>query len=206
MFNLFARKSTGSVSATPNVENEPVPFPTSVEVSVPNVQEPSALGATIDSIAATLTISGTDEQITDLAATAEAERIAESLDALISSIPAKILHEYTVSHLRNASPPTLFALSTFFSALSPPELLHCVRCHKEYFEVENSDRSCLVAHDDDSAEVERVGAGKARASGKAGAGYETLWGCCGKVTEGDGSEGPPDGWCYEVGFESLLDL
>ncbi|KAJ7903491.1 hypothetical protein B0H14DRAFT_3851293 [Mycena olivaceomarginata] len=47
---------------------------------------------------------------------------------------------------------------------------------------------CLVGHDDDSAEVERVGKG---------AGYETLWGCCGKTVDGDGDMGPPDGWCYE---------
>jgi hypothetical protein len=46
-----------------------------------------------------------------------------------------------------------------------------------------------VAHDDDSAEVERVG--------KASGGYQTLWGCCGKTVEGDGDMGPPDGWCYE---------
>ncbi|KAI6101672.1 hypothetical protein EDD16DRAFT_1482335, partial [Pisolithus croceorrhizus] len=27
--------------------------------------------------------------------------------------------------------------------------------------------------------------------------YETLWGFCGKTAEGNGGEGPPDGWCYE---------
>lgn len=66
--------------------------------------------------------------------------------------------------------------------------------------MENDDRSCLIGHDDDSAEVERVG----RASG----GYETLWGCCGKTVEGDGDMGPPDGWCYEgkhtVSFSTLF--
>jgi len=24
-----------------------------------------------------------------------------------------------------------------------------------------------------------------------------LWQCCGKTVEGDGDQGPPDGWCYE---------
>ncbi|KAJ7589109.1 hypothetical protein C8J56DRAFT_937785 [Mycena floridula] len=115
---------------------------------------------------------------------------AESLHALIQSIPPKILHEYMLSHLiaPPVAPETMMHLLAFFSALAPPAKLHCVRCHKDYFEVENTDRSCLVPHDDDSAEVERAGANK---------GYETLWGCCGKTVEGDGDMGPPDGWCYE---------
>jgi len=50
-----------------------------------------------------------------------------------------------------------------------------------------------VPHDDESAEVERVG----RGTGMRVAEYETLWGCCGKTVEGDGDMGPPDGWCYE---------
>ena len=73
---------------------------------------------------------------------------------------------------------------------------HCVRCHKDFTDVENTDRSCLVPHDDESAEVERVG--RSRKVGAAeGPVYETLWGCCGKTVEGDGDQGPPDGWCYE---------
>ncbi|KAJ7707670.1 hypothetical protein B0H17DRAFT_526459 [Mycena rosella] len=69
-----------------------------------------------------------------------------------------------------------------------PPTLHCVPLPQRLFDVENNDRSCLIGHDDDSAEVERVGKG---------AGYETLWGCCGKTVDGDGDMGPPDGWCYE---------
>jgi len=88
-----------------------------------------------------------------------------------------------------------------------------MRCHKDFVEVENDDRSCLVPHDDESAEVERVGinlnlsfvggdgkGGKRRGKGRTGgegSTFETLWGCCGKVVEGDGDQGPPDGWCYE---------
>lgn len=57
----------------------------------------------------------------------------------------------------------------------------------------------MVPHDDESALVERVGlttkkVGRRRAEGME---YETLWGCCGKLTEGNGDQGPPDGWCYE---------
>ncbi|KXN88973.1 hypothetical protein AN958_06435, partial [Leucoagaricus sp. SymC.cos] len=136
------------------------------------------------------------------------------LHALIASVPAQTLHAYTLAHLIPASQPlsplsfphiplpseppsprTLTALTNFFANLVPPPRLHCVRCHKSYFEVENTDRSCLVPHDDESAEVERVGAtGRSKGIGTE---YETLWGCCGKTVEGDGDMGPPDGWCYE---------
>ncbi|CAK5268457.1 unnamed protein product [Mycena citricolor] len=108
------------------------------------------------------------------------------LHALIESIPPKALHAYVLARISHASPQHVGPLAQFFSALEPPPTLHCVRCHKGYFEVENNDRSCLIGHDDESAEVERVGGG-----------YETLFGCCGKTVEGEGDMGPPDGWCYE---------
>ncbi|KAL0576589.1 hypothetical protein V5O48_005382 [Marasmius crinis-equi] len=136
-----------------------------------------------------------------------------ALYELISSVPPKILHEYTLTHLippsadskrgtklnvkqnpiHTPSSVTLTHLTSFFSSLTPPPRLHCVRCHKFYYDAENSDRSCLVAHDDESAEVERVGSGR----GESGTQYETHWGCCEKTVEGDGDMGPPDGWCYE---------
>ena len=44
------------------------------------------------------------------------------------------------------------------------------------------DRSCVMEHDDNSTDVQYG---------------ETTWGCCGQTVEGDGSDGPPAGWCYE---------
>lgn len=134
----------------------------------------------------------------------------KALYDLILTIPPKTLHAYTLAHLRPPppsattssvlgllpdstprplSPNTLTKLTTFFSTLAPPPLLHCVRCHKDFYDIENEekDKACRVAHDDESALVSRV----------PGGGYETLWGCCGQTASGDGSEGPPDGWCYE---------
>ncbi|KZT03344.1 uncharacterized protein LAESUDRAFT_789640, partial [Laetiporus sulphureus 93-53] len=88
---------------------------------------------------------------------------------------------------------------TFFAELVPSSWLHCVRCHKDYVEVKNDDRSCLVPHNDKSAEVEHIG--RTARSGRLvidpGMIYKMLWGCYGKLTEGDGDQGPPDGWCYE---------
>ena len=120
-----------------------------------------------------------------------------ALQALLMTIPPKILHDYTLARLQETAEPlspfTLTVLTSFFSALTPPPLLHCVRCHKGFFDIENNDRSCTVPHDDDTALIERIGKRNGRVAGE----YETLWGCCGKTVEGDGDQGPPDGWCYE---------
>lgn len=136
----------------------------------------------------------------------DAEQVTDptTLYNLIASVPAQTLHSYTLNHLSSSpstflpfptttvplSPQTLTTLVKFFASLTPPPRLHCVRCHRGFFELENTDRSCTVAHDDDSAIVERVRTGL-------GTEYETLWGCCEKTVEGDGDMGPPDGWCYE---------
>ncbi|KAJ3478468.1 hypothetical protein NLI96_g9730 [Meripilus lineatus] len=122
-----------------------------------------------------------------------------SLATLIQSIPAKIVHTYLLTHIPGAQDDVIQSLGTFFESIAPPPKLHCVRCHKDYVDIENDDRSCLVPHDDESALVERVGlttkkVGRRRAEGME---YETLWGCCGEVTDGNGDQGPPDGWCYE---------
>ncbi|KAG1877414.1 hypothetical protein F4604DRAFT_1880391 [Suillus subluteus] len=93
------------------------------------------------------------------------------------------LHAYTLAHLSPTSDPPLIppspriltALTHFFHELSPPPQLHCLS---------NTDTSCRIPHDDESALVDR-------------AAYETLWGCCGGSVEGTGDMGPPDGWCYE---------
>lgn len=116
----------------------------------------------------------------------------EALHALVTSIPPKTLHAYVLAQIPACAPDTLAALAAFFATAKPPPLLHCVRCHADYTEVENGERSCRVPHDDDSAEIEWVGR-----SGKYNSEYETYWDCCGKTVEGEGDLGPPDGWCYE---------
>ncbi|KAL1747278.1 hypothetical protein HDZ31DRAFT_72381 [Schizophyllum fasciatum] len=109
-----------------------------------------------------------------------------ALRALMNTMPAPSLKDYVLQNLE-ASPVNQEVLD-FFKDMAPPPLLHCLRCHSDYFDVENTPTSCRVPHDDESTLVERVGGGR---------GYETLWQCCGKTTEGDGDQGPPDGWCYE---------
>lgn len=108
---------------------------------------------------------------------------------LVASVPPKTVHAYILDRLPTLSTPSTSAeaILSFFSELQPPPRMHCVRCHKFYFDVDNNDRSCLVPHDDDSAEVERAGLGKS----------QTLYSCCEKTVEGDGDQGPPDGWCFE---------
>jgi len=115
----------------------------------------------------------------------------ETLHSLVTSIPAKTLHAYVLDNIPAAPPDTLAALASFFATLSPPPLLHCVRCHEDYTDIDNGDRSCHVPHDDDSAFVEWAGHKRGDSD------YETYYGCCGKTVEGEGDLGPPDGWCYE---------
>lgn len=146
------------------------------------------------------------------------EGAVEALLELLPSIPAKTLHTYTTTHLNhisttlsnasNDSPipasqvpsAQIPALLAFFATLTPPPQLHCVRCHKEYVEVENTDRSCLVAHDDESAEVERVG--RSRAAGEIGTEYETIWNCCGKTVRHFLRSTPP--FCHKNGFIDIV--
>ncbi|KAJ7104114.1 hypothetical protein B0H15DRAFT_8879 [Mycena belliarum] len=166
VFGLFSRKSP------------PKPESNAVQLRTPSPSVVDSSSGPVDDICPPITPSPPPEEVTDPTA----------LRALIQAVPAKTVHAYTLAHLARASPQTLTYLAAFFADLAVPPTLHCVRCHKGYFDVENDDRSCLIGHDDDSAEVERIGKG---------AGYETLWGCCGKTVDGDGDMGPPDGWCYE---------
>jgi hypothetical protein len=102
-------------------------------------------------------------------------------------------HARPVHHPSQASPcSTLTLFKSFFAKLTPPpRRLHCVHCHNFYHEIDDDDRSGLsVPHDDDSAR------GGEELEGGVGS-YETLYGCCGRTVEGEGDNGPPDGWRYE---------
>ncbi|KAI9429956.1 hypothetical protein H4582DRAFT_2064376 [Lactarius indigo] len=116
----------------------------------------------------------------------------EALHAVISKIPTKTLHAYVLARLPTAPPDTFAAFASFFAEIAPPPLLHCVRCHSDYIEVENDDRSCQVPHDESSGEIEWVSS-----VGRNDSEYQTEYGCCGKTVDGEGDMGPPDGWCYE---------
>lgn len=100
----------------------------------------------------------------------------EELLTLLKRVPAPVVHSYLLTRLPRVTESEASTLSNFFSELRPPPQLHCVRCHKEYTEVENTDRSCLIPHDDESAIVEHVGSTKRHT-------YETLWGCCNRTVE-----------------------
>ncbi|KAI9447633.1 hypothetical protein H4582DRAFT_2068250 [Lactarius indigo] len=98
----------------------------------------------------------------------------EALHTLVSKIPTKTLHAYVLTHLPTAPPATLAALASFFATLRPPPRLHC------------------VPHDEDSGHTEWVSS-----IGRNDSEYETRFSCCGKIVDGEGDMGPPDGWCYE---------
>ena len=112
----------------------------------------------------------------------------EALHSLFTSIHPKTLHAYVLKNIPTAPPDTLATFASFFATLSPPPLLHCIRCHDDYRDVENGDRSCRIPHNDYLIDVEWIGPIGRYSE------YETHYGCCGKVIEGEGDE--PAGWCY----------
>ncbi|KAG8897961.1 hypothetical protein FRB99_007771, partial [Tulasnella sp. 403] len=108
------------------------------------------------------------------------EKVALSaLRGVVQSFPPKSFHASLLSRLDEAKPDQVKALTDLLEGLTPPSKLHCARCHRDYLEEENYERSCVMDHDDNSTAV-RHG--------------ETIWGCCGHVAEG---EETPAGWCYE---------
>lgn len=190
MFGFFTRKNTDGTNASPVIQNLKLHTPPPGTPSPPvAVVELPAQDQTMDMVDSDLKMDLTTEP-TATEDALNASPILDNLHSLIASVPAKTLHAYTLSRLPNTQELHVPALRAFFAELEPPPSRHCVRCHRNFFDVENDNRACVVAHDDESAEVERTGLG-------AGATFETRWGCCGRTVEGDGDQGPPDGWCYE---------
>ena len=181
MFSFFSRKQQ-QPPAIPNQSDAMVVDSVPQQLRTPSPSEAASNGLATNTLMASPSL---DPPKPALPPTPEA------LHALVSTIPAKTLHAYVLANIPIAPPDTLTALASFFATLTPPPRLHCVRCHADYTEIDNTDRSCHVPHDDDSAYVERVG------MGRGGSEYETQYGCCGKTVEGEGDLGPPDGWCYE---------
>lgn len=100
----------------------------------------------------------------------------EVLHVLVTTIPPKMLHtSYMLAHIPGCPPDTLAALASF-ATLKPPPLLHCIRCHADYTEVENGDCRAAACHTTTRAP---------RSSGSAVA-VATFWDCCGKTVEGEG--------------------
>ncbi|KAF6746196.1 hypothetical protein DFP72DRAFT_923389 [Ephemerocybe angulata] len=95
------------------------------------------------------------------------------------------------------TPEALTLLTDFFRTLVPHPQLHCVRCHKALLRPRKHRQWTPAAASRTTTTApssERVGVSSSSADA---ATYQTLWGCCGGVVEGDGDQGPPDGWCYE---------
>lgn len=209
VFGFFSKKVT-----TPAIPPESVPLPDSpvtrspdsfkapkaheqTQLRTPSPSIHSARNGPHFSTSPPPTVPGSVVSNEDVPALPPLEATIDAITARITTVPAKILHAYTLEQIPSASEDVIKALATFFNNVQPPPKLHCVRCHKDFVEIENDDRSCLVPHDDESAEVERVGRNATGRRTTELTEYETLWGCCGKVTEGNGDQGPPDGWCYE---------
>ncbi|KAI0265816.1 hypothetical protein BC834DRAFT_969775 [Gloeopeniophorella convolvens] len=124
----------------------------------------------------------------DASSEAASRLFVQAIHAHVASVPPKTLQAYVLAQLPTTPQDALPVLAAFFTALTPPPLLHCARCHADYTDVENNDRACCVGHDDDDPEIERVWGRYSE--------YQTRWGCCDQTVEGDDGD-EPDGWCYE---------
>ena len=190
MFAIFSRKQQ-PVAKVPDVQSDAM----AVDSGEPKqLRTPSPSEAAFNGLGAVANTTSTTTTMSPIHHTSKpaSPPTPEALLSLVTPIPPKTLHAYVLAHIQDSPPDTLAALASFFAALKPPPLLHCVRCHADFTEVDNDDRSCRVPHDDDSANVEWVGR-----SGRDGCEYETEYDCCGKTVDGEGDLGPPDGWCYE---------
>ncbi|TRM67464.1 hypothetical protein BD626DRAFT_554625 [Schizophyllum amplum] len=182
VFGLFLRKAQTQPDTQPT-QTQPETQSPERTVSQQQLRTPSpslSMGTTgqVDPPAAPMDVDVPSVQSTD-------EQLV-ALRALVLAMPAPALKAFVIQALEES--PVEMQLLDFFKDMAAPPLMHCLRCHGDYYDVDNTPISCHIAHDDESTLVERVGGGK---------GYETFWQCCGKTTEGDGDQGPPDGWCYE---------
>ena len=83
-----------------------------------------------------------------------AARIA-LLRSRIEKMPLKTLHDYVLANLDSPSPERSESLLDVFESLKMPQKIHCARCHKDYFEDENTKFSCRMEHDDDTMDGDR---------------------------------------------------
>ncbi|TFK28961.1 hypothetical protein FA15DRAFT_691450 [Coprinopsis marcescibilis] len=226
----FAAPSLPTSSNSPPPPQTPSPPPAQEEEPKPHTEDPRALHALIKSVPAQTLhdycLKLLDPTAFDTVTGAISPKRRGKKKAAAEEEHIKRLQEHPV-----LTPPVLTSLTGFFQTLEPPPQLHCARCHKSFFELENDDTSCRVPHDDDSTIVDRVGTRLLQdsdeesvdeddpeweGSGSEGEGdkklgrnkprksllqptsiYETLWRCCDQVVEGDGDQGPPDGWCFQ---------
>ena len=109
----------------------------------------------------------------------------DGLRDLVSSVPLKTLRAHTlrtINQLQGSPTPDdtneeLRVLTRFFSTLTRPPTLHCVRCHDEYFAIENDRYACTMGHDTLCVTLRRA---SERGYGE----YDAFWECYGRTTEG----------------------
>ncbi|KAI0265824.1 hypothetical protein BC834DRAFT_876559 [Gloeopeniophorella convolvens] len=117
----------------------------------------------------------------------------QAIYARVRSVHPKTLHAYMLAQLPTAPQDAHPVLAAFFSALTPPPLLHCARCHEDYTDVENNGRACYVEHDDEDPEYERVYNPRSK--------WQARWRCCDRTAGGyDGDQ--LEGGCF-VGMHTV---
>ena len=67
-----------------------------------------------------------------------------ALKATVRSYPPKSFHDALLHRLDSATPEQVSVLASLLEGLTPPLQLHCARCHHDYYEEDNGDRSCIM--------------------------------------------------------------
>ena len=100
---------------------------------------------------------------------ADAESKPDDLDdlkTLIAQIPPSTLRNFVLSRLDSPSQELVDSLRLVFTGLRIPETLHCLRCHTDYVEDDNTNTSCQMPHDDEERDDDN---------------YDIVrWPCCGE--------------------------
>lgn len=143
--------STGSASPPPaSTATEPTPAP-------PKPRKPRK--STKKSLPAPENAPDASAEAKETNGTKAGTATLDELKQLVTQVPPKALHRFLMERLDVQKPgkakkrananvfPTLQndfpILSAFFNGLEAPPKLHCLRCHSDYFEIENGPRACV---------------------------------------------------------------
>ncbi|KAG8767615.1 hypothetical protein FRC12_006148 [Ceratobasidium sp. 428] len=117
--------------------------------------------------------------------------VPELCTTLAECSPSKVI-ESLIEGLKSATPQQVSAVQSVLAPLlaASVEPLHCVRCHEEYFESNNTDSSCDVKHEEAVDDEEIVVENYCKR-------YMHTYPCCGERVAVDmGCDPDQDGICY----------
>ena len=71
------------------------------------------------------------------------------IQARLKDMPPHTLKNYVLEKLSKPGKEPSGDVLDFFAAVEVPTELHCARCHQNFYEDANTDKSCEIEHDDE---------------------------------------------------------